>query len=286
MTLSRRQFLGTLPGGALFAQQFPDIRSVPTDLTVPVMTGGEPGPGKRVRQTAPEYRNTDVYHALYLPSDFRPGQRYPVIVEYAGNGNYKNAYGDVSTGLVEGSNLGYGLSAGRGFIWLCLPYVNKAEGRNEITWWGDVAATVEYAKRTVPDVCARFGGDPRAVILAGFSRGAIGCNFIGLHDDGIAGLWRAFFPYSHYDGVREWPYAGSDRASALERLRRLRGRPVFISHEVSVDATRDYLKSTGVEAPFTFQPLAFRNHTDAWALRDIPERRAAREWLAGLGRTG
>jgi len=44
-----------------------------------------------------------------------------VIVEYAGNGNYANKYGDVSSGEVEGSKLGYGISGGTGFIWICMP---------------------------------------------------------------------------------------------------------------------------------------------------------------------
>jgi len=260
-------------------EAFPDIRSIPPDLTVPPVTAGPPGPGKRVRQTAPEYAGTEVHHMLYLPRDWRAVEQYPVIVEYAGNGPYESKYGDVSSGEVEGSKLGYGLSGGEGFIWLCLPCVNTEEGKNQSWWWGDVEATVEYCKRTVPRVCEQYRGDPTAVILTGFSRGAIACNFIGLHDDEIARLWLAFMPYSHYDGVREWDYAGSDRASAWLRLQRLQGRASFITHERSVDETRRYLAETGIEAPFTFKAIPFRNHNDAWALRDIPVRREARRWL-------
>ena len=129
-------------------------------------------------------------------------------------------------------------------------------------------------------ICDHYAGDPQRIVLAGFSRGAIACNYIGLRDDSIAKLWRAFIPYSHYDGVREsWPYGDADRASALKRLSRLNGRPQFIIHENSVEDTRKYLDATGIEAPFTFRTLEFRNHNDAWALRDIPERREVREWL-------
>jgi len=160
-----------------------------------------------------------------------------------------------------------------------MPYVNSRERKNQILWWGDVEATVRYARNTVRRVCETYGGDRGAVVLSGFSRGAIGCNFIGLHNDDIAGLWRAFFAYSHYDGViTTWPYPGADRASALDRLRRLRGRPVFI-HERSVENTQAYIGSSGIQAPFTFQRIGFRNHNDAWTLRDIPERRAARRRL-------
>lgn len=258
----------------------PDIRSIRPDLSTPAVEEGPPAAGKRVRQVLGTWRDTGVHHALYLPTNWQPGRRYPVIVEYAGNGNYRNRFGDVSEGTVEGSNLGYGLSGGRDFIWISMPFVDPAQKRNAILWWGDVNATVEYCRRAVREVCERWGGDPSAIVLAGFSRGAIACNFIGLQNDEIADVWLAFIPYSHYDGVREWPYPAHEREAALRRLQRLKGRSQFITHEVSVDAVREYLASTGVLAPFTIRPIPFRNHNDAWALRDIAERRAAREWLA------
>lgn len=263
----------------LLSAAFPDITSVPADLQLPPVSAVAPAPGKRVRQMLPSYRGTGVHHLLYLPADWKPGHKYPVIVEYAGNGNYSNLYGDVSDGSVEGSKLGYGISGGSGFLWLCLPYVNSSGKINQTLWWGDVEATAQYAKDAVRMVCNRYGGDTKRVVLTGFSRGAIACNYIGLHDDEIAVLWRAFIPYSHYDGVRKWPYPDYDKAAALARLKRLNGRPQFIIQENSVEDTRQYLKQTGVAAPFVFRPLEFRNHNDAWALRDIPERREVRQWL-------
>ena len=281
MRISRRGTLAALGSAALPAYgEYPDIRSVAPDLATPPTEPGDPAPGRRVRQTLPVWAGTGVHHTLYLPRDWRAGGRFPVICEYAGNGNYRNRFGDVSEGTVEGSNLGYGISGGAGFLWLCLPYVNTVEKRNQLTWWGDAAATVDYCKQAVRDVCRRFGGDPGAVVLTGFSRGAIACNYLGLRDDEIASLWRAFIPYSHYDGVLDrWPYPDCDRASARRRLDRLNGRPQFIIQENSVEATRAYLASTGVQAPFTFRALEFRNHNDAWTLRDIPERREVRAWL-------
>lgn len=279
--LSRRSFLlAPLGAGAAApSAELPDLSTVPADLVTPQLTPGPPAAGMRVRQTIEGYADTEVHHALYLPTNWRPLRRYPVIVEYAGNGNYRNQFGDVSNGTVEGSNLGYGMSGGKGFLWISMPYVNAAENRNQEVWWGDVEATVDYAKRAVEDVCRRYGGDRSSVILAGFSRGAIACNYIGLHDDSIAKLWRGFVAYSHYDGVRSWNYAGSDRASAIARLRRLNGRPVFVCDEKGTEQTRDYLVSTGIQAPYTFVPLGFRNHNDAWVLRDIPARRQLRRWL-------
>ncbi|MEW6356572.1 MAG: hypothetical protein AB1696_09615 [Planctomycetota bacterium] len=265
--------------GSARSMDLPDIRSVEPDLQIPPLSEGQPAAGKRVRQTLPEYEDTDVHHILYLPTDWRPDSRYPVIVEYAGNQWRNDRTGDACTGEVEDSKLGYGMSGGRGFIWVCMPYVNAAEKRNEATWWGDVAATVDYCKKAVRQVCEKWCGDSSAVILTGFSRGAIACNYIGLHDDEIAGLWLAFAPYSHYDGVREWSYPRSDRASVLERLARLRDRAVFVCQERGVEATRQYIESTGVKAPFTYQPIGFHNHNDAWVLRPVAERQALRTWL-------
>jgi hypothetical protein len=262
--------------------ELPDIRSIAPDLVTPPMEEGTPAPGRRVRMQLDGYRGSGVYHALYLPRDYRPGRKHPVIVEYAGNGNYRNRYGDVSEGVPEGSNLGYGMSGGNGFLWLCVPYVDAAERQVRKIWWGDVPATLQYCRDAVNSVVRDHGGDPRRVVLCGFSRGSIGCNYLGLHDDRIAQLWRAFVCYSHYDGVRQWPYEGSDRDSALVRLRRLGGRRQFICHEVSVEQTRQYLRSTGIAGKWTFRTVPFRNHNDQWMHRDTPLRRELREWLAAV----
>lgn len=265
------------------ADAFPpdDVRHTPCDLVAPAVVEAAPAAGRRVRGVLAAWAATDVHHALYLPMDWRPDGRFPVIVEYAGNGVYwRPELGDRCEGTVEDCKLGYGLSAGRGFIWVCLPYVNPERTANQRQWWGDVEATVDYCIGAVEELCARWGGDRERVLLTGFSRGAIACNYIGLHDDRIAPLWRAFAAHSHYDGVRRWGCPNDDRASALERLRRLRGRSQFISHETSVDATRDYLARCGVPGDFTCVSLPWRNHRDDWVLRPVAERRRLREWAA------
>jgi hypothetical protein len=263
-----------------FGKDLPDISTVPQDLETPAMKRAGPVPGKRVRMVAPDYRGTDVYHSLYLPTDWQKGKKYPVIVEYAGNGPFRNRHGDICTGRVEDCNLGYGISGGKGFIWVCLPYISKDLKHNQRQWWGDLEATVEYCKAVVPIICKEYGGDANAVFLTGFSRGSIACNYIGLHDDDIANMWKGFICHSHYDGVRKWNYPGSDRASAARRLDRLKNRPQFISHEGSVAETQQYLEKAHLKGNFTFKSLPYRNHTDAWVLRDIPERHAVREWFS------
>lgn len=260
------------------AEERPDIRTVTPDLTVPEMTEEEPAAGRRVRQTLPAYKETDVYHALYLPVDWKPGRQYPVIVEYPGNGPYLNKWGDRCTGRVEDCHLGYGIGAGHEYIWICMPYISADGKQNQLQWWGDADATAQYCKDAVRMICDQYGGNPNAVILSGFSRGSIACNYIGLRDDEIAKLWCGFVCHSHYDGVRQWGYADGDRESAAKRLARLGDRPQWISHEGSVAETQKYLEQAYPDGNFSFHSLPYRNHTDSWTLRDIPIRRELREF--------
>ncbi len=265
------------------ADQLPDISSVKPDLTIPEVTAGEPSPGRLVRRVAPDFKGTDVHHLIYLPTDWKLEGKYPVIVEYPGNGPYKNRHGDISTGEVEGCRLGYGASGGKGYIWICMPFISQDGKKNQRQWWGGVDASVKYCKETVRRECKTWGGDPKRVILSGFSRGAIACNYIGLYDDDIASLWSGFICHSHYDGVIKWGYPGSDREAAAVRLGRLGKRPQFVTHEGSVQGAQDYLKEAAPEGNFTFHALPYHNHTNAWVLRDIPLRKELRSWLQKKG---
>ena len=267
-------------------------------LVLPESSDGEPGAGKRVEVTAPEYAGTEVHHTLYLPEGWeaKSDKKWPVIVEYTGNYYPKSG----STGKVEDAGLGFGISRGKA-IWVALPYVAAGGKKNEVTWWGDAKATVEYAKTNVPRICAKFGGDPERVVICGFSRGAIGVNFIGLHDDEIAKLWCGFVTHDHYDGVREW--GGTDwgapldeyRKKATERLKRLDGRPVLVcqnGHTRDIDAfVKDRVSTDG----FTFLDIdarrilgefpnttAIHPHTDRWLLKPSPEREKVWVWMASV----
>ncbi|MCA9214087.1 MAG: hypothetical protein KDB27_13540 [Planctomycetales bacterium] len=265
-----------------------DIRDVPADLQVPQMTSGNAAPGMRVKQRLPGYPDA-VYHALYLPTDWNRNNKYPIIVELAGNGPFTNPYGDVSTGYVEGSKLGYGIASGQKAIWLCAPFVNNAGSANVQTWWGnepdhDAEPTVTYLKKLVPFVCENYGGDANRVLLTGFSRGAIACNYIGLHDDEIASLWKAMILYSHYDGVHKWSYPESDTDSAKQRLKRLGDCPQLICSEVfdgptNIAGTRKFIASTQIKVRATYLSTGFRNHNDAWILRPSDARRMLRLWV-------
>lgn len=262
----------------LFAADAPEnIHAIKSDLVVPKTTDDLPSPGCRVRIRLADHPGEKLYHVLYLPTDWQAGRSYPVIVEYPGNGGYRNALGDECTGRLEDCALGYGMSGGHGFIWVCLPFVDTKTQSHALNWWGDADATAAYCRAAVAQVCQRFGGDPKAVVLTGFSRGAIACSYIGLRDDQTAKLWRAIVAHSHFDGVRRWNYPESDADSARTRLTRLQGRPLFVSHEQSTDEVAAFLASCRIKAEL--MPLPYPNHTDQWVLKDIPQRAKLRQWL-------
>ena len=267
----------------MIGQAVSDDVKAKNDLVTPEMTKSSPAPGKRVRQVAPEYRQTKVYHSLYLPTDWKPGGNYPVIVEYTGN--KFPACG--STGEVKDANLGYGLSGGKGFIWISMPYIDVDGQKNTVTWWGDKQLTVDYCKTNLPRICKQFGGDLDNVFLCGFSRGAIAAGYIGLADDEIAKFWKGFVTHDHFDGQKKWGYPDSDRKSALARLARLQGRPVLVC-----GGANEFLKEHLGLAKFTFMaiPVAelfdipdgkvIHPHTDLWMHRPSQYRQRARQWLA------
>ena len=197
-----------------------NVHSLASDLVIPALSDGKPGAGKRVREILDGYQDWDLGHVVYLPTDWEPKGHYPVIVEYPGNGGYRNKLGDESTGRVEDCKLGYGISSGQDFIWVCLPFVDPLTRSHSLKWWGDADATAAYCRQAVRHVCQTYGGDSSSVVLTGFSRGAIACGYIGLRDDETARLWRAMVIHSHYDGVRKWGYPDDDAESARRRWAR------------------------------------------------------------------
>ena len=252
------------------------------DLITPAMTEDEPALGKRVRQVSPEYKESKVYHSLYLPTDWIKGKIYPVLVEYTGN-KFPTGKG---SGEVKDANLGYGLTGGKGFIWISMPYIQKGKKENTVTWWGDRQATIDYCKVNLPRICKEFGGDMENLFICGFSRGAIACSYIGLADNEIASFWKGLIAHDHFDGQNKWGYPESDRTSALKRLARLQGRPVLVCGNKN-----DYLKDHPKLGNFTFLPVpvseifdipegpVIHRHTDLWAHRESPTRQRARVWL-------
>ena len=244
------------------------------EIPRPAMTDDAPAAGKFVRQIAEEYRGTQVFHGLYLPLNWQPGKTYPVIVEYAPNNSpqYK------CSGRVEDCRMGYGLSGGRDFIWVVMPYVNSQKKENQLTWWGDEDATARYCVANLRRVCEQFGGDPNAVLVTGFSRGAIACGYIGLRDETIADIWLGFLPHSHIDGGR------FTTKGALERLTRARGRPTFVTYGSDDNGKPESIKGAailrGLKCPVVEREIANLGHADTWIENETPTRAEMRTWIA------
>lgn len=262
-----------------------DMRDVVPDLVPPEVTLGSPAPGRRVFQTATGFESP-VQHVVYLPTNHGGNRKWPILVEWTGNGPYRNEHGDISTGKPEHGLLGYGLAGSHGAICLSLPLLSENGTQIVTQWWGnspthDPSASIRYLKQAIADTCEKHGGDPSRVILVGFSRGAIAVNAIGLASDEAAGLWKAAVCFSHYDGVREWPYTGNDPESALKRLQRLGQKSQFIVSESAsqLEATRAHLTKSGIPGQFTYGMTGFVNHSDRWALRPSSARQQIRDWL-------
>jgi hypothetical protein len=265
-----------------------NIYHVAPDLTLPSDTATTtPAPGVMVQQTAPAFAGQAVYNTLYLPTNWQPGQLYPVIVEYPPNGGYTDS-GYTTTGLPEDCAMGYGITGGSNYIVIAMPCIGGSPLAMQTQWWGSIAQTEAYCINEIQNVCQNYGGDPSAIIMAGFSRGACACNLIGLYDSNIADTWLAFIPHSGYDYDGEYGAAYPNLPSAASRLALLNGRAQYISQGSTLEgdweiSEKYYLQLMKMNlTAFTFRTLPFENHTGDWALRPIQLRRDVRGWLQNI----
>lgn len=286
----------------------PDVLVYDRIFEKPDISEGTPQAGKLVRQYLTGLEDHDLHHLLYLPTNWSPTQRFPVIFEYNGQGAYVD----------QTAANGFGISGGRDFIWVVLPYVSEDNLSETNDWWGKKENTVEYAKKAIKLICQNWGGDSTQLVLTGMSRGSIACNYIGLHDDEIASLWAAMIPVSHYDGRPDWHWSMSQEDAtigAITRLRRLNDTPQLICGEYHLrhnhtdandlkavrdgnysdmklaikeldliplsqrEYTKAFVQIYFPEGDITFLDLPFVNHTNQWLFMDVPERELVRMWL-------
>lgn len=242
-------------------------------LTLPEMVDAAPLAGRRVRDQLPHFEGTALYHSLYLPTDWQPGGRYPIIVEYAGNRWFSAPCHSI--GYPEGSRMGYGMSEGRGFIWVNAPFVNADRQTQALNGWGDAEATVDYAVELVTYLCENFGGDHSSVILTGFSRGAVATGYIGRYNDRISDVWLAFHPCQHYDG--DGIHGATYEGALNERGPRINGRVTFHTDNGNHEKLRAMFTQLG--APVIFASSELGAHTDTMFLENRPSTLALRKWL-------
>ena len=129
-------------------QQFPEQRTVAADLQTPAAVSDTAAAGRRIL-FAPDPDRPQLLCTLWLPTDWTPQRSWPVFAELPGNGGYRNAFGDECSGRAEDCSMGFGLTEGRGWIWLCLPFLNGDGSQVALTWWGQAPdyqpdATLQY----------------------------------------------------------------------------------------------------------------------------------------------
>ena len=241
---------------------------------LPPLTAGPPSPGAYVKVVAPEYAGKGVYHGLYLPPDWEPGKRWPVIVESPCN-KYQGFLGKV-----DDTRLGYHLAGCRSYIVLVFPYI-QAEA-NLDSGWGEVPAAVAYWDLNLRRTLAEFGGDPGAVIGAGFSRGAISTSYVGLHTELIADHWLGFFMHSHADVVTN--LTPDQGAGSATRMGRVDGRAALLSWGAAgdggvVNSQKGVALLTSFGDPVTTFAVPGVGHTDAWIIDDPASRATVQDWL-------
>lgn len=266
--LLARLSVGLLGAIILLIIVTPAYRSSEAVAGVPRLENGAAAPGKMVREVSAAYQaagNSNIFHTVYLPTNWRAGRTYPVIVEYV-----PNYWRNKLDGTQNEAQMGYAISQGRDYIWIVMPTIDDrgtstlSDDLYQPEWWGkdkkDPKATIQYVKDNLQTILRTHGGDPNNVILVGFSRGAIATNYIGLADNEIAQYWSAFYGHDHYDGVTTtWGYPGDDASSAKGRLARLDGRPQLMSYNAGFATAAEVYPYLKRQVPsgdnFTFLPI-------------------------------
>ena len=189
-------------------EAIPDIHHTPHNLSPPPMTDRPPSPeGGSGRSPPPTSAPTCTTHSTCRPTgSLNGGIRHRQVRRQP----WKRP------GTPEGSNLGYGISGRRGLP-LGLPALRghgaTAEHAHLVgRCGGDARLLPEHRRR----VCSEYGGDPWAVLLAGFSTAPWPATTLGLHDDAIASLC----PAAHHSRGAARHRRKVSRVPALNRLNR------------------------------------------------------------------
>jgi hypothetical protein len=241
----------------------------PGRLSVPSVTEGLPYPGRRVYMTVP---GSPVRYVLFLPKDWTPDGRFPVIAEYSGNIFYfKNTY---STGKADQGDIGYGMAKGMSAIWVNLPFLSTDRNHEQLDGFGNLDATADYARNVIHEVIEKYAGDPGAVFLTGFSRGGAAVGYIGLRNEEIADVWLGFHAVAGGDGAG---WFGSEMPGAIERGGRMKGRSSFVTDGAPWQEVLARLRQ-----PFTYMDSGLGAHVDTMFLDNRPSTLAVRKWMADV----
>ena len=164
-----------------------------------------------------------LLHTLILSLSFIVA--WQVTAHAATTVTFGDNTGDDFAGTVEDTHLGFYQSQGNA-IWVSMPFINSTTNpySEAISGWGNIPLAAEYTKTNLIRILENYGGDPSAVFVTGFSRGAIACSYIALRDQAMADIWAGFLPHGQHDGGSYTPDPGN------VRLGRIAGRPSIITY--------------------------------------------------------
>lgn len=242
-------------------------------LEVPIMENTSPQAGKRIWYQPKSLQGSNKYTALYLPNNWNPNEKYPVIVEFPGNIYFtENCY---STGRPESCTIGYGMSKGKNAIWISMPFVDDMSNEISESGWGNPDHTADLTIEIIEEIINKYGGDKDRLILTGFSRGAIACGLVGLRNDKIASYWKGIHACQHYDGDG---WGGSKMEDAKERIKHFKG--AYFQTDNSNEEPKNMLMEANITSQFVNSGL--NAHSTAMFLDNRPSTIKLRNWYTAL----
>lgn len=226
--------------------------------------------GKRCRIYLKEYDN--VYYLIYLPYNYEDTRKFPIIFE-----SPANPY-NPTCGLPEDIYMGYGITQGYDYIWVCAPIVDTEDKIIGSYWGKDPLSTVQCWISIIRDVKSKYRIDDSNIVLCGFSRGAISCCYIGNYTEEISKIWSSYFCHAHFDGCCQ-----SVLGSSSERINRIGNRKVLITvgenDYAKICSQRSYEKLLKSEINVNYIEIPGVDHSPNWILDETESTNKAREWL-------
>jgi hypothetical protein len=240
----------------------------PYPKDVPAVVEGAPEPGIRVRVYLEAYPH--AYYVLYLPYNFDDKLAHPLIFESPANPTRLDPWG-----YPEETVLGFGLSEGYDFIWVSVPFVDEGGHMIKFVWGNSPETTVNFWLAVLNDLDKRFTIDKK--IIAGFSRGAVSCSYIGNFNEEISNKWDGYFAHAHFDGCCQ-----TVKGDVQERIERIKQKKVLLSagcDDIALKCTEmSYERLITNNIPVTILKIPNTGHHPYWILEQNNEAEQARKW--------
>ena len=212
-------------------------------------------PGREVRVEAPD---SGGYFMLYVPNDYTPKRRWPVIFCYHGQGGKPTSWPFTS------------VTQGKGFIIVGMEYLEREARRMTLEELDRLAEReVQSMQRVAAYVERRLRVDKRQYFCGGFSKGGWMASQIG---EASSGTWAGLAILGAGRQKLEWP---------MKNPHVLRRKPIYIGcgdkdpNYKAANVSADFYRKHGAKVTFeTYEGLGHNMKTDSRILLD---------WLRGTG---